>query len=84
MPRYFFDVHDGVHDIDALGTDLAGIDEARTEAAQMAGRLLADDAKKFWSGHEWTVSVRDESGLVLFSLIFLAVESPSAVPARPA
>ena len=83
MPRYFFDVHDGVHDIDSEGTELVGIAQARTQAAEMAGKLLSDNAEKFWSGDdEWTIAVRDESGLALCSLIFMAVEAPASGRAR--
>jgi hypothetical protein len=77
MPRYFFDIHDGVHDVDNEGTELHGIDEARRQAAKMAGRLLSDNAQKFWSGDEWKITVRDERDLVLFTLIFLAVDAPA-------
>jgi hypothetical protein len=86
MPRYFFDVRDGSEEIDPEGTELPHVNAARVEAAKMAGRLLADNADKFWSGDEWTISVRDERGLVLFNLIFLAVDAAASPRAlvRPA
>jgi hypothetical protein len=83
MPRFYFDVHDGVHDIDHEGTELQDIADARKQAAQMAGRLLCDEADKFWSGHEWTIAVRDEKGLALFSLIFVAQDAAATGPKRP-
>jgi hypothetical protein len=82
MPRFFFDVRDGVETLDREGTELAGIDEARVEAAKMAGTLLADNAAAFWTGEEWQISVRDQSGLVLFCLIFIGLDAPAAPPAK--
>jgi hypothetical protein len=78
MPRYFFDVHDGTANIDDHGTVLAGLDEARLEAARFSGVMLAEGAKEFWNGEEWTVTVRDETGLTLFALTFFATDAAAA------
>jgi hypothetical protein len=81
MPRFHFDLHDGTSIIDDEGTVLPDLAEARIQAAKMAGALLSDEAVKFWEGAEWTINVRDEGGLVLFSLVFMAVDGPGT-PAR--
>lgn len=72
MPRYFFDVHDGVSIIDDEGTELADEHAARIAAAQLAGRLLADHPSHFWDGGEWRIVVRGERGAKLFGLAFVA------------
>ncbi len=75
MPRYFFDVRDTAEIPDNTGTELADEDTARTEAVVLAGRLLADLGRKFWNSGDWQLSVRDESGRVLFTLVFSAKNS---------
>src|SRR4051794_36162708 len=81
VPRFFFDIQDGAHIVDTEGTELPGVQAARVEAAKMAGTLLSEHASEFWSGDEWIISVRDETDVVLFNLIFLAVNSPASRPA---
>ena len=80
MPRFYFDVHDGTVTIDDEGTELPDIDEARIQATKLAGILLSDNAEQFWNGEEWKVSVRDENGVRLFSLLFVAMNTPVAPP----
>ncbi len=77
MPRYFFDVRDATEIPDDIGTELADEDAARAEAVVFAGRLLADLGRKFWDSGDWRLSVRDESGRVLFTLTFSAKNSPA-------
>ncbi|MBW8813452.1 MAG: hypothetical protein JF588_08505 [Caulobacterales bacterium] len=72
MPRFFFDVHDGSSSIDDDGTELPDEAAARRAAAELAGRMLADEADKFWDGDKWCVDVRDERGGKLFGLTFMA------------
>lgn len=79
MPRYFFDVHDGVDSLDGEGTLLDDVYQARAEAAKMAGKLLSDDAERFWTGEEWQIVVRDGAGLTLFTLIFSTVDPPAVI-----
>lgn len=83
MPRYFFDIHDGVDTIDQDGTILRDVAHAKTEAAVFAASLLRDDPARFWNGEEWTVRVRDERRLVLFEITFSANLSPALVGAGP-
>jgi hypothetical protein len=42
MPRYFFHVIDGEELRDAVGTELAGVPEARAEAIVVSGEMLRD------------------------------------------
>jgi hypothetical protein len=84
MPRFYFDVHDGVSKIDTEGTVLADIAHARVYAATMAGKLGLSDATRSWSGEKWTLSVRDEEGFVLFSIVFVVTEPAVAAEAQRA
>lgn len=77
MPRFFFHVHDGAVIRDEEGAELSDLQAARTEAVKYAGRLLIDEADKFWSGEEWRMEVTDEAGLILFVLMFVATNSPA-------
>ena len=58
MPRYFFHVIDGYTE----GTELAGLEEARTEAVVLSGAMLKDAGRKFWNNGEWRLQVADEAG----------------------
>lgn len=73
MPRYFFHVIDGFAQVDTLGTELISLEEARMQAVEASGRILADLGRQFWGdGREWTMTVADEAGRVVFSLRFSA------------
>ncbi len=81
MPRYYFDVHDGADLIDPDGTVLPDAEHARVEATKLAAGVLGDGAEKFWTGAAWKIAVRDETGGVLFTLVFAGVYG--AVDDRP-
>jgi len=72
MPRYFFHVMDGRAVVDTEGTELAGLDEARTQAIWTAGEMLADHGKSFWKGDAWQMTVADEAGDTVLTLRFSA------------
>ena len=76
MPRYFFDVTDGSYVHDAVGTELAGLADARLEAVILSGNLLRDNPAAFWRAEDWQIDVKDEDGLVLFTLSFTVTEAP--------
>lgn len=70
MPRYFFHIHDGVDIPDLVGTELAGLTEARREAITTAGATIHDLGQSFWIGDLWQMKVTDDAGIVLFELNF--------------
>ncbi|MBP0492053.1 DUF6894 family protein [Pararoseomonas indoligenes] len=84
MPRYFFHVRDGQSLPDRTGKELPNISAAKQQAVHLAGGLLKADNGAFWSGEEWQMEVVDEAGLVLFTLDFLATESPAVRAGRSA
>ena len=61
MPRYFFDIHDGVELRDEIGRDLESGAILRAEALQAATRLVAAEAE---DSKETTLilTVRDAAG----------------------
>lgn len=76
--RFFFRVTGGGSVALPLCIDLHGVREARREAAKLACEIMADDIDGFWSAREWQLTVTDEAGLNLFSLLIFATDSPAA------
>jgi hypothetical protein len=74
MPRYFFHIVDGRATMDREGTELAGVEEARVQAVQMAGEMLRQSAEHVWTGCPWHMTVADDDGKTLFTLRFSAHE----------
>jgi len=81
MSRYFFTLNDGLPPDDE-GIELSDLGSARIEAVGMAADLLRDRPEALAQGNDWTVSVADESGLLLFQILIVATEAPAA-PATP-
>lgn len=74
---YHFNMHDGRSYPDTLGMHCSSLEAARVEAVQRIGKLLAEEAARFWTGDEWTMDVTDANGLTLFTLMFMAASSPA-------
>ena len=77
VPRFHFNVFDGVSDIDTEGTELPSWEEARFEAIRLAGEIIRDDSKRIAVGEDWRLEVTDETGLILFRLDFNVMEAPA-------
>lgn len=77
MPRFHFNVYDGVTILDAEGVELASLDEACTEAIALAGQMLKDYPERVRSDEEWRIEVTDSTGLLLFRLDFTVAASPA-------
>lgn len=77
MPRYFFDVHDGSDICDDTGTELEDLAAARQQAVRYASELLLGIGETFWDGGDWSMDVKDDTGLCLFTLHFVATAAPS-------
>jgi len=76
MPRYFFNVYDGVSMPDATGTELPDWQDARVEAIQRAGAIFQANAARIALGEDWHIEVTDARQLVLFRFDFIAQEAP--------
>ena len=84
MPRFHFNVYDGVELLDDKGVELPDTNFARREAIRYAGTLLEDGANKGSLGNEWRMEVTTDSGLVMFRLDFQVSESPAVAFANQA
>ncbi len=83
MPRFFFNIYDGVSMLDDAGTELADWQEARIQAIEFAGAIIKDEAKRIAQGADWHIEVTDERKLVLFRFDFITPGSSSIVePSR--
>jgi hypothetical protein len=70
MPHYFFDVQDGVAYPDLVGATFRTLAEARGEAVRRSVAVLADDSKQHCAGETWTIKIKNDWGLTLFTLHF--------------
>ncbi len=76
MPRYFFDVLDGVFIRDEEGLELASIDVARIEVLRTLP-AMAVHARTAKEARQLRIDVRDESGkYVLTGTLMMVVEEP--------
>jgi hypothetical protein len=66
MPRYFFHTADGACIRDPQGDELPGLDQARRMALAVAAELLPMQQSSLLPDGEFTVSVADETGSVLW------------------
>lgn len=73
MPRFYFRVEGPPGD---LGMDLPSVADAKCQAVRYAGRLICEQASSFWNRGDFTMSVTDETGLILFSLTLTGVDAP--------
>lgn len=76
VPRYHFNVYDGVSEPDLEGTELPDWQVARLEAIRLAGEILKDDPHRIALGEDWRIEVTDSTGLILFQMMFQVVEAP--------
>jgi hypothetical protein len=71
MPRYYFNIYDGVDILDNVGTELPDFAFARREAIRYSGAILEDEAERLSLGEEWRMELIDNTGLMLFCLNFM-------------
>ena len=79
MPRFFFHI-DG--DEDSGGTELESLPTAKCHAVKLAGELICEQSDSFWDTAEWTLAVTDESGLLLFQLQIVGLDSAAISSVR--
>lgn len=77
MPRFFFHTADGSRKRDEEGTELADLAAARIEAIRFTGMVLAGEPHHLWFHQDFRVEVTDETGLLLFTIITLAIDAPA-------
>lgn len=80
MPTYHFHIDEGRdHTHDRFGVELDNLVAVRREATILAGELLRDRPDRFWDTQDWTMTVEDSSGLLLFRIHIDAVAAPATI-----
>jgi hypothetical protein len=77
MPRYFFSTGGGEREVDEEGLDLRDHAAARVAAIKHAGTIMENEPDVLWDGRDFRVEVADDRGLLLFTIIALAVNAPA-------
>ena len=78
MPRYFFATADGERSPDDQGTELPNHAAARVAAIKYAGAMMEKKPEVLWDGRDFRVEVTNEQGLMLFTIIALAINAPGS------
>jgi hypothetical protein len=61
MPRYYFNMQDGVTMLDDEGLDLSDLDAVKEEAVQSSAEMLKGmEGARFWQGEPWRLWVTDQ------------------------
>ena len=68
MQRYFFHTQTDIRFTDDEGTVLGSPLEARRQAIQTCGLMMAEAPERFWGSRPWSVTVTNFSGLVLWEI----------------
>lgn len=76
--RYFFNIRNGGTAPLPQCFDLSSIQEVRREVVKLACAAIGDDPDEFWHTREWQLTVTNESGLNLLTLLVLATDAPVA------
>ena len=73
MPRFYFDVHDGVSGLDSSGAECCDRRDACSEAIRRAERLLAEEPDWFRTCQAWQIEVSESSGKSFLKVTFKAI-----------
>ena len=76
MPIYHFGSVDGRREADDEGTELENDGAAQIMALRYAGEVLQSDPDMLWKNGQWRVEVTDGDGVLLFTVITLAIDAP--------
>ena len=72
MPRYFFNVHDGVSIPDSVGSEHVDVESARSEAVETIAERLRGTLLAKTDVSAWLMNVVDEEGFTVIVLSFTA------------
>lgn len=68
MPRYFFNIHDGIATPDPIGSEHIDLHTVRDEAVETIAERLKGKLLKGKDISSWTLNVTNESGLTVLIL----------------
>jgi hypothetical protein len=68
MPRYFFNVHDGISTSDLIGSEHPDLYAVREEAVETIAERLKGKLLKSKDLSSWTLNVTNDSGLTVLIL----------------
>ncbi len=77
--RYFFHTETDSRSTDTEGVELDTPEQARREAIQMCAQLMHEAPKSFWGSRPWSVTITDETGLILWNIDIDASESAAGL-----
>ena len=75
MARYYFNIVEDDHKVDAIGADYLDPEIARMEAVRFAGEILRSEPERLWKGTELRIEATDEWGTVLFTILISGVDA---------
>ena len=76
VARYFFHTADGSRERDVVGVELADLPDARRQAVAFLGECMRDNPN-ILEDHDFRVEVTDIRGLLLFTVITIAINAPA-------
>ena len=76
MARYFFHTADGSRERDVVGVELAALSDARRQAIAFLGECMHDNPD-ILNDHDFRVEVADVYGMLLFTVITIAINAPA-------
>ena len=76
MKTYHFHCVDGARIPDEEGISLPNDQAAQLEAVRFSGEVLQSEPALIWEKGQWRVEVTDEDGMLLWTVITLAVDAP--------
>lgn len=81
MPKYFFNVHDGLDIADDDGVECADLEAALCTAVRYAGSLIKESGHRMNLGDTWSLEVIEEATLSSFCIdLHIRPSLASALP----
>jgi hypothetical protein len=68
---------------DTDGVELHSVDAAREIATRTIGEMVRDGHPHLWGSQPWTLTVTDQSGLILFTISVHATDAPALMGLLP-
>ena len=83
MPRFLFQLSEGVRDLGPTEVELETSEHARVVAVQFLAQALADEAARFWDDPDWRLTVTTDDQLALFTIEVVGSALPTLRVLKP-